>query len=74
MVNPPRFCPIELCRVRDNWDNACIECFFSFLKSERQTLKTVATVDEAKEIVHEYIRYYNHTRIQGVLDYRTPHD
>ncbi|UTW68539.1 IS3 family transposase [Anaerobacillus sp. HL2] len=33
-------------------------------KSERQNLKTVATVDEAKEIVHEYIRYYNHTRIQ----------
>lgn len=62
----------SMSRKANCFDNACIESFFSFLKSERKTLKTVATVDEAKEIVHEYIGYYNHKRIQGVLNYRTP--
>jgi putative transposase len=53
-------------------DNACIESFFSFLKAERKELKTVKDIEEAKQIIHKYIRYYNHERIQGVLDYKTP--
>lgn len=53
-------------------DNACIESFFSFLKCERKRLKTVKTINEAKEIIHDYMFYYNHGRIQGVLDYHTP--
>jgi putative transposase len=53
-------------------DNACIESFFSFLKAERKALKTVKDLEEAKEIIYDYIRYYNHKRIQGVLNYVTP--
>ncbi|MBT2726359.1 IS3 family transposase [Bacillus sp. ISL-75] len=45
---------------------------FLFLKAERKELKTVKVIDEAKQIIHEYINYYNHHRIQGVLDYKTP--
>lgn len=53
-------------------DNACIESFFSFVKAERQELKTVVDMVEAKRIIIDYIRYYNHRRIQGALDYCTP--
>ena len=53
-------------------DNACAESFFSFLKAERKQLKKVKSIDEAKQIIHEYIDYYNHKRIQGVLGYKTP--
>lgn len=53
-------------------DNACIESFFSFLKSETHELKTVKSLEEAEKLIHEFIRYYNHDRIQGVLNYQTP--
>lgn len=53
-------------------DNACIESFFSFLKAERKELKTVQDLEEAKQMIHDYIQYYNHERIQGVLNYGTP--
>ncbi|MFT8323246.1 MAG: IS3 family transposase, partial [Bacillus sp. (in: firmicutes)] len=53
-------------------DNACIESFFSFIKSERPELKTIKDKEKAKEIIYQYIRYYNHKRIQGVLNYLPP--
>jgi transposase InsO family protein len=53
-------------------DNACIESFFSFIKAERKELKIVKDIEEAKQIIYDYIRYYNHIRIQGVLNYCTP--
>jgi transposase InsO family protein len=53
-------------------DNACIESFFSFLKSERKQLKSVKDIETAKMIIHDCIYYYNHKRVQGVLDYSTP--
>jgi putative transposase len=62
----------SMSRKANALDNACIESFFSFLKAERKVLKTVKIIDEAKQIIHEYINYYNHHRIQGVLDYKTP--
>jgi hypothetical protein len=46
-------------------DNACVESFFSFLKSERKQLKEIKHIDEAKQIIPEYIDYYNQKRIQG---------
>jgi putative transposase len=63
----------SMSRKANALDNACIECFFSMLKSEKHELKTVKCLEEATELIHEYIRYYNHKRIQGVLNYRTPH-
>lgn len=62
----------SMSRKANCFDNACIESFFSFLKAERKGLKTTKDLEEAKKIIHDYIRYYNHKRIQGVLDYRTP--
>jgi putative transposase len=53
-------------------DNACIESFFSFMKSELHELKTVKSIEKAKELIHEYMYYYNNIRIQGVLNYQTP--
>lgn len=53
-------------------DNACIESFFSFLKAERKVLKTIKDLEVSKQIICDYIRYYNHRRIQGVLNYSTP--
>ena len=62
----------SMSRKANALDNACIESFFSFLKSERKHLKTVKSIEEAKQIIHDYIHYYNHKRIQGVLEYKTP--
>jgi putative transposase len=63
----------SMSRKANALDNACIESFFSFLKSERrEQLKIVKDIEAAKKLIHTYITYYNHKRIQGVLDYRTP--
>jgi len=62
----------SMSRKANALDNACIESFFSFLKAERKELKTVISIDKAKQIIHEYMNYYNYKRIQGVLNYRTP--
>ena len=53
-------------------DNACIESFFSFLKSQCKELKVVKDIEGAKQIVFDYLQYYNHKRIQELLDYDTP--
>jgi putative transposase len=62
----------SMSRKANALDNACAESFFSFLKSERKQLKKIKDIEEAKQIIHEYIDYYNHKRIQGVLGYKTP--
>lgn len=62
----------SMSRKANALDNACIESFFSFLKAERKKLKTVNDLEEGKQIIHDYIYYYNHKRIQGVLEYKTP--
>jgi transposase InsO family protein len=46
------------------WDNACMENFFGHLKEEAiRPLKT-PTYEDLKEIVDEYIHFFNHERIQ----------
>lgn len=63
----------SMSRKANALDNACIESFFSYLKTEiQQELQNVKSIEEAKQLIHDYIRYYNHRRIQGVLDYQTP--
>ena len=49
------------------WDNACIENFFSHLKSEMYCFSQPETVIEVQEAVDSYITYYNNKRIQTKL-------
>jgi transposase InsO family protein len=54
-------------------DNACMEGFFSQMKEERPELRQMKNYNEAKQIIEEYMAYYNVNRIQGVLGYKTPY-
>ena len=45
-------------------DNAPIESFFSILKSECIYLRKIKTIQEAKDLIDEFIDYYNNDRIQ----------
>lgn len=46
------------------YDNACAENFFGILKSECINRFKPQTLCEAKELIHEYIQFYNYERIQ----------
>ncbi|MDV6379514.1 IS3 family transposase [Sporosarcina sp. GW1-11] len=46
------------------WDNACIESFFSKLKTEMPGFTQPETAEEMKQAVADYITYYNHVRPQ----------
>jgi transposase InsO family protein len=56
------------------WDNAVIESFHSNLKSEEfQYVKfNSISLEEVREKVDHYIKYYNEERIQEKLGYHTP--
>ena len=45
-------------------DNACAENFFSILKSECINRRKIATYEEARLLISEYIYFYNYHRIQ----------
>jgi putative transposase len=45
-------------------ENACIECFFSHLKTEKLYLVCPKTLEEAYQAVQEYIKFYNNDRFQ----------
>lgn len=46
------------------WDNAPMENFFSHLKEEALHHIPIPTFEEAKQIIDEYIRFFNYERIQ----------
>jgi len=46
------------------WDNACMENFFGHLKEEALHHRKTPTFDELKEIIDQYIYFFNHERIQ----------
>lgn len=55
-------------------DNAMMESFFSHFKCEAfysQEIKTISNTT-VREIVLEYMHYYNHVRIQGKLNNLSP--
>ncbi|MCS1350520.1 IS3 family transposase [Mechercharimyces sp. CAU 1602] len=56
------------------WDNAVIESFHSNLKSEEfQFVKfNSLSLEEVRERVDNFMRYYNEVRIQEKLGYHTP--
>ncbi|MNM82360.1 Integrase core domain protein [compost metagenome] len=53
-------------------DNACIESFFSHLKTEKLYLKQCKSGAEIQQAVEEYIYYYNYHRFQAKFKQRAP--
>lgn len=54
----------SMSRVGNPYDNACAESFFSTLKIECVYRAKPKTIDEAKELIDDYIYFYNNQRIQ----------
>lgn len=54
----------SMSRRANCWDNAVIENFFSQLKEEAMNQFINPTFEEAKQIIDEYIYFYNYERIQ----------
>lgn len=58
-------------------DNAVVECFFGMLKSECFYLDEFSNIAELKDVLDEYIYYYNSKRISlklkglSPIEYRT---
>lgn len=46
------------------YDNAMAENFFSILKTEYIYRQKIATIQQARELIDEFIYFYNHERIQ----------
>ena len=69
----------SMSRKGNCYDNAIIENFFGTIKSEMFYLKKYTSVDELKEDIKEYIKYYNNDRIKlnlngmSPIKYRTHH-
>ncbi|MEK4710785.1 IS3 family transposase [Bacillus sp. FSL R10-2780] len=53
-------------------DNACIESFFSHLKSEMFYLNDYQTKGELIQAIETYIYHYNYKRFQKRLNHRAP--
>ncbi|WP_183255574.1 IS3 family transposase [Anoxybacteroides tepidamans] len=54
------------------YDNACIESFFSHLKTEKLYLVRPKTIEQAYQAIQEYIHFYNHSRFQEKLNGLSP--
>jgi putative transposase len=53
-------------------DNACIESFFSHLKTEKLYLVRPKTIKQVHQAIEEYIYFYNHSRFQEKLNGLSP--
>jgi transposase InsO family protein len=53
-------------------DNACIESFFSHLKTEKLYLIQCKTEGELRQAIEDYIYHYNYKRTQKKLNKRAP--
>lgn len=53
-------------------DNACIESFFSHLKTEMLYLNKYMTLEELYQAIDDYIEFYNNERFQKRLNYFSP--
>ena len=51
-------------RRRSPYDNALAENFFSILKTECIYRTKIATLAETRELIDDYIYFYNNQRIQ----------
>ena len=55
----------SMSRRGNPYDNALAENFFSILKTECIFRQKIATFEEARALIDEYIFFYNHQRIQS---------
>ncbi len=66
----------SMSRKGNCWDNACIESFFGTLKCEigyHRTLKEgFLTYEQMEKEIIEYIEFFNNTRIQKKLIWKSP--
>lgn len=53
-------------------DNACIESFFSHLKTETSYFSSCQTESQLRQAIEEYIWFYNHERFQKKLNQCAP--
>jgi transposase InsO family protein len=54
----------SMSRRANCWDNAPMENFFSHLKAEALYLIKLPSFEEVKQVIDEYIHFYNYDRIQ----------
>ena len=54
----------SMSRRGNPYDNALAEIFFSILKTECIYRQKIATFEEARSLIDDYIFFYNHQRIQ----------
>jgi putative transposase len=59
-------------RRRNCFDNACIESFFSHLKTEKLHLERPKSFEAAYRAVEKYIFFYNEKRFQQKLGGLSP--
>jgi putative transposase len=62
----------SMSRKGNCYDNAIIENFFGTIKSEMFYLKKYTSVEELKNDIKEYIKYYNNDRIKLNLNGMSP--
>lgn len=55
---------LSMSRRGNCYDNAMAENFFSILKSECISRQRIKTFDEARQLIDEYMEFYNNERIQ----------
>jgi len=63
---------ISMSRKGNCLDNACIESFFSHLKTECLYLNVFTKEDEVRKAIQRYIHFYNYERIQVRLNNLSP--
>lgn len=54
------------------FDNACVESFFSHLKTEKLYLEKPRDIAHARKLIAEYIEFYNTERFQKKLGDLSP--
>lgn len=62
----------SMSRVGKCIDNGPMEGFFGNIKSEKYYLKKYSTLEELEKDIHEYIKFYNETRLQKNLGNMSP--
>ena len=54
------------------WDNAVMERFFRNLKTEHLNRVSIINFPSAQDLIEQYMRFYNFTRLNSAIDYLTP--